>query len=226
MIRLNRLSKSFRRNGLTRHILHDVSFTLPDVPGIAVLGRNGAGKSTLLRLISGSLAPDAGSVETTDNISWPMGFGGGFHPALSGAQNARFVARVHGRDPTKLAEFVALYSELGPAFQHPVETYSTGMRARLAFATSIAIDFDVYLVDEIIGVGDAAFRRKCQISFRQRLNRARVLMVSHNADTLRTFCQSALLLENGHLHWFPELEDGLTALQRIMGLTPAEEAIA
>ena len=221
MIRLENLSKTFRHNGVTRTILRHVSFTLPDVPGIALLGRNGAGKSTLLRLIAGSLQPDSGRVIAGGSVSWPMGFAGGFHPALTGAQNTRFIARIHGRDPDALDRHAAQYAELGAAFHQPVETYSTGMRARLAFAASIGIDFDMYLVDEIIGVGDAAFRRKCQASFRQRLARARVLMVSHNPDALRAFCQSALLLENGWLHWFPQLEDGLAAHERNMGLQNA-----
>ena len=221
MIRLERLSKRFRRNGVVREILRNVSFELPDMPGIAVLGRNGAGKSTLLRLIAGSLQPDAGRVICRGSISWPMGFGGGLHPALTGRQNARFVARIHGRDPSALSDFVERYAELGRAYNQPVETYSTGMRARLAFAASIGIEFDLYLVDEIIGVGDAAFRQKCQRSFRQRLRSARVLMVSHNPDTLRSFCQSALLIENGQLTWFPDLEDGLAAHGRNLGLAPA-----
>ena len=221
MIRLEKLSKTFRRNGMANQILSDVNFDLPDVPGIAVLGRNGAGKSTLLRLIAGSMQPDVGRVISDGTISWPMGFAGGLHPALSGLQNVRFVARIHGKCPDALADFVAGYAELGRALHQNVEAYSTGMRARLAFATSIGIDFDTYLVDEIIGVGDAAFRKKCQQSFRQRLRSSKVLMVSHNADTLRTFCQSALLLEGGQLTWFPDLEDGLSAHAHGLGLQSA-----
>ncbi|MEM9061897.1 MAG: ABC transporter ATP-binding protein [Pseudomonadota bacterium] len=221
MIALHNLSKSFRRGGSKVQILRGVSFELPDQSGIALLGRNGAGKSTLLRLIAGSLAPDGGRVERKGSISWPMGFAGGFHPSLTGAQNARFVARVHGLDPEALSAFVEGYAELGAAFWHRVETYSTGMRARLAFATSIGVDFDMYLVDEIIGVGDDAFRRKCQRSFRQRLRTARLLMVSHNRHMLREFCQSALLLEKGQLFWFPSLEDGLDRFDDVLGLERA-----
>ena len=221
MIRLEHLSKHFRRNGRVNRILSDVNFTFPQVPGIAILGRNGAGKSTLLRLISGTMQPDAGRVLSDETISWPMGFGGGFHPALTGIQNTRFVARIHGRCPEALAEFVNGYAALGPAYHQAVETYSTGMRARLAFATSIGIDFDTYLVDEIIGVGDAAFRQKCQRSFREKLRSAKVLMVSHNADTLRSFCQSALLIEAGHVAWYTDIEEGLAAYERGLGMVPA-----
>ena len=221
MIRLEHLSKHFRRDGRVNRILTDVSFQFPDVPGIALLGRNGAGKSTLLRLISGAMQPDAGRVVTDEAISWPMGFAGGFHPALTGIQNTRFVARIHGRCPDALADFVSGYAELGPALHQTIDTYSTGMRARLAFATSIGIDFDTYLVDEIIGVGDAAFRQKCQQSFRRKLRSAKVLMVSHNADALRAFCQAALLIEAGQVTWFPDIEDGLAAYADGLGLVSA-----
>ncbi|MEM9139672.1 MAG: ABC transporter ATP-binding protein [Pseudomonadota bacterium] len=209
MIRLERVSKTFRRDGVRIPILHDVSFTLPEVPGLALLGRNGAGKSTLLRLIAGSLRPDRGRVVTTRRISWPMGFAGGFHPSLSGAQNARFVARLHGCDPQDLAARVEDFAELGDGWRRPVSTYSQGMRARLAFAVSMAIDFDVYLVDEIIGVGDARFRQKCAQAFRARMGRCQIIMVSHNPETLRLFCQAGLVLEQGRLVYHTDIEDAL-----------------
>ncbi len=214
MIRLERLSKTFRRNGAARVILRDVTFTLPDTRGLALIGRNGAGKSTLLRLIAGTLAPDAGRIVSDEAISWPMGFSGGFHPALTGAQNTRFVARIYGRDPGDLTRFVADFAELGAAFHRPVETYSSGMKARLAFAASIGVSFKRYLVDEVIGVGDAAFRAKCRVAFHNQLQDARLIMVSHNPDTLRAFCQSALVLERGQLTYHPELETALDAHAR------------
>lgn len=209
MIHLSGLTKTFRRNGIRRMILEDVTFTLPDVPGLALIGRNGTGKSTLLRMISGTIPPDQGEVISDETISWPMGFSGGFHPALTGAQNARFVARVYGRDPREMTRFVGDFSELGAAFLQPVETYSSGMKARLAFATSIGVTFQRYLVDEVIGVGDARFRAKCRQAFRERLDHARLIMVSHNADTLRAFCQAALVLEGGQLTYHPDLETAL-----------------
>lgn len=211
MIRLERLSKRFRRDGVTRTILRDVTFTLPEVQGLALIGRNGAGKSTLLRLISGTLKPDSGRVISNGTISWPMGFSGGFHPSLTGAQNTRFVARIYGRDTRALTDFVESFAELGPAFTLPVETYSTGMKARLAFAISMGIAFDVYLVDEIIGVGDAAFRARCRAAFQARMSQSRLIMVSHNPDALRLFCQAGLVLEGGRLTYFADLEEALAA---------------
>lgn len=210
MIRLEAISKSFRRGGVTRHIFRDVSFTLPE-GNLALLGRNGAGKSTLLRLIAGTLRPDGGRVVATGRVSWPMGFAGAFHPALTGSQNARFVARIYGRDSADLEQQVADFAGLGVHYHAPVETYSSGMKARLAFAVSMAVDFDTYLVDEIIGVGDAAFRRKCQTAFRRRLDRARLIMISHSPSTLRQFCNAGLVLEAGRLTYFPAVGDAIAA---------------
>lgn len=211
MIRLERVSKSFRRDGVTKPILHDVSFALPPERDIAILGRNGAGKSTLMRLIAGTLRPDRGRVIRGCRVSWPMGFSGSFHPALTGAQNTRFVGRVYGRDTDTLEAFVQGFAELGSFYHLPVGTYSSGMKARLAFAVSMGVDFDVYLVDEVIGVGDTAFRRKCAAAFRARMDRARLLMVSHNAATLRQFCTAGLLIEAGRLTFYDSLDGAIAA---------------
>ena len=211
MIHLDNLSKSFRQGGARIHILRDTILTLPDVQGLALIGRNGAGKSTLMRLIAGTARPDRGRVVADGTISWPMGFAGGFHPALTGAQNTRFVARIYGRDPDTMAGIVRDFAELGPAWRQPVGLWSQGMKARLAFAVSMAVDFDTYLVDEIIGVGDAAFRARCRAAFRARMGRARVIMISHSAATLREFCQAALVLEDGRLSVHDDLDTALTA---------------
>jgi len=209
MIRLEHVTKTFRRQGTSVTLFKNVCFDVPDVGGLALIGRNGAGKSTLLRMIAGTLQPDEGRITTTQSVSWPMGFGGGFHPSLTGAQNTRFIARIYARDPRDMADRVQSFAELDHAWHQPVATYSTGMRARLAFAVSMAIDFEVYLVDEIIGVGDSAFRQKCRSAFRARMHHARVIMISHNPATLREFCQAGLVLENGQLTFHSDLNSAL-----------------
>jgi capsular polysaccharide transport system ATP-binding protein len=220
MIRLEHVSKRFRRDGVTKHILHDVSFDLPAGRSIAILGRNGAGKSTLMRLIAGTLRPDRGRILRQGRLSWPMGFSGSFHPALTGAQNTRFVARIYGRDSGALEDYVQGFAELGASYHLPVGTYSSGMKARLAFALSMGVDFEVYLVDEVIGVGDTVFRRKCAAAFRERMDRARVLMISHDPRTLRDFCDAGLLLEAGRLSFFNNVEAALTAYESSLEQPP------
>jgi len=223
MIRLDHVSKRFRRDGVTKHILHDVNFDLPPDRNIAILGRNGAGKTTLMRLIAGTLQPDRGQILRRRRISWAMGFSGAFHPALTGAQNTRFVARIYGRDTGALDAYVQDFAELGASYHLPVSTYSTGMRARLAFALSMGVDFDVYLVDEVIGVGDTSFRLKCAAAFSRRMDRAQVLMISHSAATLRRFCDAGLVLEAGRLTFFDTVEAAVEAHEGnlAMNLPPA-----
>ena len=209
MIRFDGVSKSYRVKGSLRHVLRNASFRLPGDRNIAVIGRNGAGKSTLLRMISGAIRPDRGHIRCEGRVSWPMGFSGGLHPALTGRQNARFIARAYGADTDATVAFVEDFAEIGAFIDMPLETYSSGMRARLAFGISLAAEFDIYLVDEITAVGDAQFRAKCRQAFTERMGHAQVIMVSHGDGTLREYCHSALLLEDGHMRFFDDLEDGL-----------------
>ena len=160
MIRLEQVSKSFRVKGGSQSILKNVSGCFDTRETIALLGRNGAGKSTVLRLISGILKPDSGSIKTRANISWPVAFAGGLHGDMTGAQNVRFVARIYYRDTEDMVWFCREMSELGDYLNMPVRSYSSGMRARLAFSMSMAVPFDYYLIDEITSVGDLAFREK------------------------------------------------------------------
>ena len=219
MVQLAHVSKSFHRDCVTKHILQDICFDLPPDRNIAILGRNGAGKSTLMRMIAGTLLPDRGHILRWRRVSWPMGFSGSFHPALTGAQNTRFVARIYGRDTAQLEDYVQGFAEIGAFYHLPVSTYSSGMKARLAFALSMGVDFDVYLVDEVIGVGDTNFRRKCAQAFRQRMDRARVLMISHSAATLRQFCDAGLVIENGRLTYFNNIDAAIEAHE--MNLAPS-----
>ena len=211
MIRFENLSKSYKADGTRKVLMRDVTLTLPKGRSVGLLGRNGAGKSTLLRMIAGTIEPDSGRILRDANVSWPLGFSGGFHPALTGAQNARFVARVYGVDTDELLQLVREFSELGPFMHMPVSSYSSGMKARLAFAVSMAIDFDVYLVDEITAVGDAAFRRKCAAAFAAKSARADIIMVSHSPQSIRQYCSAGVVLEDGKMTYYEDVEDALAA---------------
>jgi capsular polysaccharide transport system ATP-binding protein len=167
-------------------------------------------------MVGGAVRPDTGRVLRTGRVSWPLGFSGGFHPALTGRQNARFIARVYGADTDKLVDFVEDFAELGQFLDMPFDTYSTGMRARLAFGVSMATDFDCYLVDEITAVGDAIFRKKCLSFFKEKTQSAQIMMVSHSEQTLREYCDCALLLEDGHAWFYDDLEDGLNAYRSML----------
>ena len=192
-----------------RRVLRGVDLQVARGQKIGVLGRNGAGKTTLIKLLGGVEEPSAGRVQRGMTVSWPLGFGGGFQGSLTGLDNARFIARIYGRDYRDLRGFVEDFSELGRQLREPVKTWSSGMRARLAFALALGIEFDCYLVDEVILVGDADFQRKCHAElFDKRADRALVL-ASHSAEMIRDMCDSAMVLHQGQGRVFADVEEGL-----------------
>lgn len=217
MIDLRTLSKSFWIKGTRKPVLDQLSLTLPEGRSLALLGQNGAGKSTLLNIIAGTMAPDAGQVIRKGSISWPVGLGGAFHPQLSGAQNVRFVARVYGVDSDQLLAFVQEFSELGAQFHNPVRSYSAGMKARLGFGLSMGIRFDTYLIDEITAVGDARFHRKSRAVFLDRVQRASAIVVSHQMNTIRDFCDMGAVLHQGQLELYDDLETAIARHQSLNG---------
>lgn len=190
-------------------VIQDLNLTLPTGLSLALLGGNGAGKSTLLQLIAGTLAPDSGDVWSDGTISWPVGFGGSFHKDLTGAQNTRFLARVYGADTDELMDFVQDFAEIGRHFHMPIRTYSSGMKSRLTFGISMGIPFDTYLVDEVTAVGDARFKRKSEAVFRDRMLRSSAILVNHNLQELRQYCDAAVVLHNGRLTLFSDLEEAV-----------------
>lgn len=216
MIRFEDLSKSFRIRGERKLVIDHLNMTLPTGRSLALLGRNGAGKSTLLQIIAGTMRPDTGRVVSDGTISWPVGFGGSFHRELTGAQNIRFIARVYGVDSDALVEFVEDFAELGRHYHMPVRSYSAGMRARLTFGASMGIHFDTYLVDENTAVGDAVFKRKSRAVFIERMRRSSAIMVSHSMRQVREFCDSAVVLENGKLEYFEDLEAAIARHEELM----------
>lgn len=211
MIIFERLTKSYRVQGVQKVVIDNLTTELPTGKSLALLGMNGAGKSTLMQLIAGTLRPDSGRVTSDGTISWPVGFGGSFHPDLTGAQNVRFIARLYGVDTDELIAFVEDFSELGKHFNMPVRSYSSGMRSRLTFGASFGIQFDTYLVDEVTAVGDAAFRRKSQKLFEERMKVSSAILVTHEMAQVRSFCDAAILLEDGHLTYFEDVDAGIEA---------------
>jgi len=216
MIRLEHLSKGFWVGDTFQTVIDDLTLTLPSGRSLALLGRNGAGKSTLLNIIAGTMAPDNGRVIHDGTVSWPVGFRGSFHRELTGAQNVRFIARVYGVETDELLAFVEDFAELGAHFHMPVRSYSSGMRARLAFAMSMGIRFDTYLVDEVTAVGDARFKRKSRAVFRERMKRASAIMVSHDMAQVRAFCDAGVVLHEGHLAYFDDLDAAIAHHEALM----------
>lgn len=216
MIRFENLSKSFWVGGERKVVIDNLDLTLPTGASLGLLGRNGAGKSTLIQIIAGILAPDSGQVVSDGTISWPVAFGGSFHPQLTGAQNVRFVARIYGVDTDSLIAFVQDFAELGKHFHMPVRTYSAGMKSRLTFGTSMGIRFDTYLVDEVTAVGDARFRRKSREVFRDRMQASSSILVTHNMNELRDFCDAGIVLDRGKLHYFDDLEAAIEHHEALM----------
>jgi capsular polysaccharide transport system ATP-binding protein len=187
-------------------VLSNVSFTIEPGEKIAVLGRNGAGKSTLIRLIAGIELPTSGSIERTMSVSWPVGLEGGIGGTMTGNDNIRLICRLYDKPFKPLRDFVEDFAELGKYLGEPVLTYSTGMRARLNFALSIAVDFDCYLIDEIIAVGDNRFQRRSQEElFDKRADRS-LILASHVPHIIKQYCSRALVLHRGRGKMFDDLD--------------------
>jgi capsular polysaccharide transport system ATP-binding protein len=216
MIRLERITKTYSTRGGRRRVLDNVSATFEAGHNFGILGINGAGKSTLIRLLAGCELPDSGTIRRRARVSFPLGFGGTFHGALSGRENTRFLARIYGAAMRSMLDYVECFSELGEYFDMPVNTYSAGMRARLAFAACLAIDFDVYLVDEATEVGDHRFRRKCAEAFRARIAHCDIILVTHNAETLRQYCDRGAILAGGALTLFDDLGIAIGRYHRLL----------
>ena len=214
MIELKNVNKTYgTRSGPVR-VLRDVNLAIAPGERVGILGRNGAGKSTLIRLVSGAELPTSGQVVRGMSVSWPLAFGGAFQGSLTGYDNLRFICRIYDVDPAGKVEFVEEFSELGIYLREPVKSYSSGMRARLAFAISMVIEFDCFLIDEIIAVGDARFHEKCHRElFEKRGDRA-MIIVSHDSAYIREHCTRAAVLAGGELHHPGSLDEAFDFYHR------------
>ena len=215
MLVFDRVSKFYRTKGVKKTILSEFSFEFPTDRNVGIMGKNGAGKSTMMRLMAGIEPPDLGHVYRTTRVSWPLGFSGGFNGSMTGIENIRFVSRIYGQDTEKLIAYVTEFAELGPSLRLPIKTYSSGMKARLAFGLSMAIDFDVYLIDEITAVGDEDFKKKSKAIFQDKLAKSQIIMISHSAGTIKQYCDCGLLLEGNQIRYFDDVGDLLAAYKKL-----------
>lgn len=218
MIIIDNVVKEYPTHSGKVRVLNHVNLTVRPGQQIGILGRNGAGKSTMIRLISGAEQPTSGRVTRTMSVSWPLAFGGAFQGGLTGYDNLRFICRVYGVDPADKLDFVLGFSELGMYLREPVRSYSSGMRARLAFAISMVINFDCYLIDEVIAVGDTRFHEKCMVElFEKRADRAKII-VSHDITYVHQHCDSAAVLAQGKLTYFDDLDSAFQYYHEVSAL--------
>lgn len=213
MLSIQNLTKRYPFQGNLRTILDRVTIHVRPGEKVGILGRNGSGKSTLIRLIAGSEHPDEGRIYRGMSVSWPLALAGGFQGSLTGMDNLRFICRIYGVSIEDKIPFVRDFTELGRYLHEPMKAYSSGMRARLAFALSMVIEFDCYLIDEVVAVGDDRFKARCQQElFEKRRDRA-MLVVSHSISFIKKHCDTAAVLLRGQLHHFDTIDDGYAFYQ-------------
>ncbi len=205
MMSLERVSKYYPTRGGRRVILNDINFCVNKGERVGILGRNGCGKSTLLRVISGAEEPSSGVVQREMAISWPLAFGGAFQSSLTGLDNLRFICRIYNINFDEKIEFVEQFTELGVYLKEPIRRYSSGMRARLSFALSLVVDFDCYLIDEIIAVGDSRFTERCQYELFEKRSHCSYIIVSHDVRAVEQYCSRAAVLKSGVLTDFNDI---------------------
>ncbi len=209
MINLVNISKSYRVANGWHQVLDNISVSFPSNKNIGILGLNGSGKSTLLRLIGGVESLDKGTIYRDVQVSWPIGFNGGILPTMTGREGTRFVTRIYGGDIREAENFVLDFAELGDYFDMEIKTYSAGMKARLGFAISMAMEFECYLVDEITAVGDQRFKEKYHNEFMKRRQNSSLLMVSHQPNTIKEFCDMAAVLFESKITLYDTVEEGM-----------------
>ena len=214
MIRLSNVGMRYPTSHGLVSVFRDVNLQIEPGQKWGILGCNGAGKSTLVRLIGGAERPTSGRIERSMSVSWPLAFSGGFQGSLTGLDNLRFICRVYGVEARDRVEFVEEFSELGRYLREPVKTYSAGMRARLAFALSMVIDFDCFLIDEVVAVGDQRFAEKCNYELFVRRRHHAMVLVSHNKGFIQQHCDHAAVMQGGELHHFADLASAFEFYER------------
>lgn len=208
MLEFRNVSKSFWTGSQRKVILDRVSFRVELGNSLGILAPNGTGKTTLIRMMAGLEKPDEGEIWRSCRVSFPLGFMGGVVSRVSAMENSRYIAKLYGLDPDYVEAFCRWLCGLGEYFDQPLGTYSSGMRARFSFALMLALDFDIYLIDEgMPGSTDVEFNRKAGAILQERLRTTTIVIVSHQASTLEKFARSAAVLRNGQLYMFDTLEE-------------------
>lgn len=208
MIEFDKVSKSYWTGTQRKVILNQASFRVELGRSMGILARNGAGKTTIINMMAGLEKPDEGVITKTSRVSFPLGFMGGVAGKQSALENSRYIAKLYGLDPDYVESFCRWLCNLGEYFEMPVATYSSGMKSRFTFALMLALDFDIYLIDEgMPSTADVDFNRKAGSILRERLKNATVVIVSHSPQTLEKFCRQAAVLRNGQLYMFDSLEE-------------------
>ncbi|MCB1390905.1 MAG: ATP-binding cassette domain-containing protein, partial [Rhodobacteraceae bacterium] len=208
MLEFYNVSKSFWTGKTRKVILHKASFRIELGQSVGILAANGTGKTTIINMMAGLEKPDEGTITRTCRVSFPLGFMGGINPRHTATENARYIARLYQLDPDEVEAFCRWMCDIGEYFDMPVGTYSQGMRSRFAFSLMLAIEFDLYLVDEgMPATTDVKFNKRAGAMLKERLENATVLIVSHQAETLERYCKSASVLRDGQLTFFDTLEE-------------------
>jgi capsular polysaccharide transport system ATP-binding protein len=215
MIEFRDVSKNYHIRKFEKHVFTNLNFRIEPGESIGICGANGAGKSTLMRLIAGVEQPTGGTVTRTMSTSWPIGYSSCFQSSLTGADNARFIARIYNHDENDLLAFVEDFAQLGPYLHQPVHTYSAGMQARLAFGVSLAIDFQCYLVDEVTGAGDERFRIRCEEALLHRRDSATLIMISHDPGTLQQYCRRGAVVYGGTVVFYDTIDEASEVHHRL-----------
>ncbi len=197
--------------------LDDVSFSVQQGEAIGLMGLNGSGKSTLLKIINGVMRPDTGRVRTRGRIAGLIATGAGFHPQLTGRENIYLNAAILGMSDaeTRLKfDDIIEFADVGRFLDTPVGHYSSGMFARLGFAVAVHTESDIFLVDEVLAVGDKPFKRKCIARMEEIKKEGRTLFyVSHSAPSVKRMCDRVLVLEKGVLGYDGPTKDGIRYLK-------------
>jgi len=217
LIELKNVTKYFNTKNERKYVLNNVSLNIPTNKNIGILGRNGAGKSTLLRMLGKIDFPNKGTIKSDVSFSWPMGIGGGFQGSMTGKENIKFVCRIYGLKDVKIIEcieFVKEFSELGNYIDMPIKSYSSGMKSRLSFGLSLFFDFDYFIIDEILSVGDKTFQVKSKKALKEKIQKSNAIIVSHSMSVLEDMCEVGLYLDNGMVTYFEDIKEAIECYQK------------